>query len=152
MRAAKQLSTVFSTSLLLENRWKTWNWPSIIMGMAVYMCVCVSRYICIYKTNVFLHHKMNMLSMWLTMSYMHTYYMHIWHVRVYICIYIYIYIYKYIYIYIYIYTYIHTYMGQYMHIYAYIHVCIHTCTSTHTTYMYTDIFKCSTSCVVLLQV
>ncbi len=31
----KRLSTVFGTSLRLENRWKTCNWPSIIMRMAV---------------------------------------------------------------------------------------------------------------------
>ncbi len=28
-------STVVSTSLLLGNRWKTWNWSSIIMRMAI---------------------------------------------------------------------------------------------------------------------
>jgi hypothetical protein len=39
--AVKQLSTDFSTSLLLENRWKIWNWPLIIMRMAVSVyCGC----------------------------------------------------------------------------------------------------------------
>ncbi len=38
----EELSTAFSTSLLLENRWKTWNWPSNIMGMAVLnLLVCI---------------------------------------------------------------------------------------------------------------
>ncbi len=31
----KQLSTVFSTSLLLQNRWKAENWPSIILKTPV---------------------------------------------------------------------------------------------------------------------
>ncbi len=39
---------VFSTSLLLENRWKTWNWPSIIMRMAVW---CMHVWTCLVGTN-----------------------------------------------------------------------------------------------------
>jgi hypothetical protein len=35
----KRLLTVFSTSLPLENRWKTWNWLSIIMRMAVWTLI-----------------------------------------------------------------------------------------------------------------
>jgi hypothetical protein len=36
VRASKRLPTVSNTSLLLENRWKTCNWPSIIMRMAAF--------------------------------------------------------------------------------------------------------------------
>jgi hypothetical protein len=67
LRATKQLSTFFSTSLLLENRWKAWNWPSIIMRMAV----------CSRKQR-----KTNALHTWLLNyhTYIHTYIHNIRHV------------------------------------------------------------------------
>jgi hypothetical protein len=35
MEGHKTAFNGFSTSLLLENRWKTWNWPSIVVRIAV---------------------------------------------------------------------------------------------------------------------
>jgi hypothetical protein len=42
LRSAKRYSTVFSTSLLLENRWQTCYWPSLIVRMAV--TLIITRY------------------------------------------------------------------------------------------------------------
>jgi hypothetical protein len=137
LRVSKRLLPVFSTSLLLQNRWKAWNWPSIIMRMAVchsYRTTPTARQTdrrMRFRLRQTLFDNLTEATAETTPQFppfgsvhFSSPHMASWRmcIRIHKLTYMYLYTYIYIYIsYTYIYTYIHTYIYIYIYISLYEH-------------------------------